>query len=130
VAEQVRAAEKSDEITAIAELLNFFRIQGCIVIIDAMGCQNTITREIIKSQACAATGPWKTSCMGCWMWGSGKMPGRCAKDNAPANFACLRRMALTQLKQETTKKLGLQGKRRREGWDQAYSETVLNEIFI
>lgn len=50
MAEQVRTAEKSDEITAIAELLNFFRIQGCIVIIDAMGCQKAITREIIKSQ--------------------------------------------------------------------------------
>jgi len=47
------------------------------------------------------------------------------KDNAPANFACLRRMALTQLKQETTKKLGIQGKRRRAGWDQAYMQTVL-----
>jgi predicted transposase YbfD/YdcC len=47
------------------------------------------------------------------------------KDNAPANFACIRRMALTQLKQETSKKLGIQGKRRRAGWDQAYMETVL-----
>lgn len=50
---------------------------------------------------------------------------RVRKDNAPANFACLRRMALTQLKRETTKKLGIQGKRRRAGWDQAYMETVL-----
>jgi len=47
------------------------------------------------------------------------------KDNAPANLACLRRMALTQLKQETAKKLGIQGKRRRAGWDSAYLETVL-----
>ena len=47
------------------------------------------------------------------------------KDNAPANFACIRRMALTQLKQETTKKLGIQGKRRRAGWDLAYMQTVL-----
>jgi len=51
------------------------------------------------------------------------------KDNAPANFACMRRMALTQLKQETTKKLGIQGKRRRAGWDQAYMETVLKGGF-
>ena len=47
------------------------------------------------------------------------------KDHAPANFACIRRMALTQLKQETTKKLGIQGKRRRAGWDLAYMQTVL-----
>ena len=47
------------------------------------------------------------------------------KDCAPANLACLRRMALTQLKQETGKKLGIQGKRRRAGWDSEYLETVL-----
>ena len=47
------------------------------------------------------------------------------KDYAPANLACIRRMALTQLRQETTKKLGIQGKRRRAGWDHAYMETVL-----
>jgi len=48
------------------------------------------------------------------------------KDNAPAHLACIRRMALTQLKQETSKILGIQGKRRGAGWDQAYMETVLN----
>jgi hypothetical protein len=37
----------------------------------------------------------------------------------------LRRIALTQLKQETGKKLGIQGKRRRAGWDSQYLETVL-----
>ena len=47
------------------------------------------------------------------------------KDHAPANLACIRRMALTQLKQETTKKLGIQGKRRRAGWDQTYMQIVL-----
>ena len=37
----------------------------------------------------------------------------------------IRRMELTQLKQETCKKLGIQGKRRRAGWDTAYLQTVL-----
>ena len=46
------------------------------------------------------------------------------KDNAPANLACKRRIALTLLKQEKSKKLGIQGKRRRAGWDSAYLETV------
>ena len=44
---------------------------------------------------------------------------------APANLACIRRIALTQFKQETSKKLGSQGKRRRAGWDQVYMEIVL-----
>lgn len=51
---------------------------------------------------------------------------RVRKDEAPANLACIRRMALSQLKQETSKKLGIQGKRRRAGWDTDYLEVVLN----
>ena len=47
------------------------------------------------------------------------------KDNAPANLARMRRIALTLLKQEKSKKLGIQGKRRRAGWNSAYLETVL-----
>jgi predicted transposase YbfD/YdcC len=50
---------------------------------------------------------------------------RVRKDEAPANLACIRRMAMTQLKQETNKKLGMQGKRRRAGWDTDYLEVVL-----
>lgn len=34
-------------------------------------------------------------------------------------------MAMTQLKQEKTNKLGIQGKRRRAGWDIDYLEVVL-----
>ena len=47
------------------------------------------------------------------------------KYNAPTNVACIRRMALTQLKQETTKKLGVQGKRRPAGWGLACMQTLL-----
>ena len=47
------------------------------------------------------------------------------KDEGPANLACIRRLALTQLKRETSLKVGLKNKRRRAGWDPAYMETVL-----
>ena len=36
---QVKTDEKSNEITAIPELLKVLSIKGCIVTIDAMGCQ-------------------------------------------------------------------------------------------
>ena len=39
---QVRTEEKSNEITAIPQLLNLLDLQGCIVTIDAMGCQREI----------------------------------------------------------------------------------------
>ncbi|WP_339138727.1 MAG: ISAs1 family transposase [Candidatus Electrothrix sp. GW3-4] len=44
---QVKTEEKSNEITAIPELLNLLEIEGCIVTIDAMGCQKKITQKIV-----------------------------------------------------------------------------------
>jgi predicted transposase YbfD/YdcC len=48
---QVQTDQKSNEITAIPQLLKLLSIQGCIVTIDAMGCQKAITQEIVASQA-------------------------------------------------------------------------------
>ena len=48
---QVQTDKKSNEITAIPELLRLLSIQGCIVTIDAMGCQKSITKDIIAAQA-------------------------------------------------------------------------------
>lgn len=45
---QVRAAEKSNEITAIPELLDLLDISGALVSIDAAGCQKDIAAEIVR----------------------------------------------------------------------------------
>lgn len=45
---QVRVDEKSNEITAIPKLLELLEIKGCIVTIDAMGCQKEIARKVIE----------------------------------------------------------------------------------
>ena len=45
---QVTTAEKSNEITAIPELLDLLELHGAIVTIDAMGCQKAIARKIIE----------------------------------------------------------------------------------
>jgi predicted transposase YbfD/YdcC len=47
---QLKVADKSNEITAIPELLKTLDIAGCIVTIDAMGCQKSIARQIIEQQ--------------------------------------------------------------------------------
>jgi predicted transposase YbfD/YdcC len=47
---QLKTAEKSNEITAIPELLNTLKLKGCIVTIDAMGCQTAITRKIVEQR--------------------------------------------------------------------------------
>jgi predicted transposase YbfD/YdcC len=48
---QLKTEEKSNEITAIPELLQVLDIQGCIITIDAMGCQKKIAEEIINKDA-------------------------------------------------------------------------------
>lgn len=48
---QVKVSEKSNEITAIPKLLELIAIQGCVVTIDAMGCQENIAKAIIKQEA-------------------------------------------------------------------------------
>jgi predicted transposase YbfD/YdcC len=48
---QVKTDEKSNEITAIPELLKMLDLEGCIVTIDAMGCQTEIVKDIVKKKA-------------------------------------------------------------------------------
>jgi predicted transposase YbfD/YdcC len=48
---QVACAEKSNEITAIPELLRLVDIKGAIITIDAMGTQKAIARQIVDGKA-------------------------------------------------------------------------------
>lgn len=48
---QVKVNDKSNEITAIPELLDTLEISGCIVTIDAMGCQKDIAQKILNQNA-------------------------------------------------------------------------------
>lgn len=48
---QVKTEEKSNEITAIPRLLELLQIHGCLVTIDAMGCQKEIAQKIVDSKA-------------------------------------------------------------------------------
>lgn len=45
---QITVAEKSNEITAIPELLRLLDLSGCIVTIDALGTQTEISETILK----------------------------------------------------------------------------------
>jgi predicted transposase YbfD/YdcC len=239
---QVRTQEKSNEITAIPALLKLLSVKGCIVTIDAMGCQKAIAGEIRKAEAdyvlslkanhptlhndvsllmqvCVDNGfvnrahahhvseegkcvhgrverreHWVIEVPEYLRKKAAQWPGlqtlamvrrhrqvgdKCSvedsyylsslalsagaqvvadavrshwavenalhwsldvgfredasqvcKDNAPANLAVIRRIALTQIKQDKTLKLGVQGKRRTAGWDLDYLETVLGMVRI
>lgn len=48
---QISTDEKSNEITAVPQLLEVLDLKGCIVTADAMSCQKTITAKIAEKQA-------------------------------------------------------------------------------
>ncbi len=48
---QTKVADKSNEITAIPELLRLLNITGCIVTIDAIGTQTVIAETIVTGGA-------------------------------------------------------------------------------
>jgi predicted transposase YbfD/YdcC len=48
---QVKTEEKSNEITAIPRLLQLLNVKGCLVTIDAMGCQKHIAEDIQSASA-------------------------------------------------------------------------------
>lgn len=48
---QVKVDEKSNEITAVPELLKALKLKGAIVTVDAMGCQKDIAANIIDQHA-------------------------------------------------------------------------------
>ena len=48
---QVKVDDKSNEITAIPELLRVLELSGCIVTIDSMGCQKEIAARIADKNA-------------------------------------------------------------------------------
>jgi predicted transposase YbfD/YdcC len=48
---QVKVKDKSNEITAIPELLQVLELKGCTVTMDAMGCQKDIAAKIVDKKA-------------------------------------------------------------------------------
>jgi predicted transposase YbfD/YdcC len=48
---QVKTDQKSNEITAIPQLLDFLSIEGCIITTDSMGTQKKIVSKIIEKKA-------------------------------------------------------------------------------
>jgi predicted transposase YbfD/YdcC len=48
---QLKTSAKSNKITAIPALLEILAIKGCIVTLDAMGCQTEIAAQIVEQGA-------------------------------------------------------------------------------
>ena len=48
---QTKTDDKSNEITAIPELLKSLELKGCLVTVDAIGCQKKIAEAIVEQEA-------------------------------------------------------------------------------
>ena len=48
---QIAVPEKTNEITAVPELIKMLDIEGCIITADAMSCQRTIVAEVKRKKA-------------------------------------------------------------------------------
>ena len=48
---QIKVDDKSNEITAIPQLIELLDIKGCLITIDAMGCQRDIA-ALIHRKGC------------------------------------------------------------------------------
>jgi predicted transposase YbfD/YdcC len=48
---QLKVADHSNEITALPPLLRALELAGCVVTVDAIGCQKTVAREIHEADA-------------------------------------------------------------------------------
>jgi predicted transposase YbfD/YdcC len=48
---QHAVAKKAKEMTAIPKLVSLLDLQGAVVSLEAMGCQQTIAEQIVKAEA-------------------------------------------------------------------------------
>jgi len=144
---QVKVDDKSNEITAIPELLRVLDLSGCIVTIDAMGCQRKIVREIVEQGAHYALSLKSNqstmhtevkelfASMPLDTIAAGKKDAALECDfhqtvdgdhGHVETLAALRRLALNMLKSETSKsKLSIRSKWLMAGWNGDYLRIVL-----
>ncbi len=112
---QIRVNEKSNEITAIPELLDTLFVEGNIITIDAMGTQTNIAHKIIENKL-----HWTLDVA------FSEDASRKRNNNAALNYSILLKIALNLLKNEKTEKQGITGKRLKAGWNESYLLKVLN----
>jgi predicted transposase YbfD/YdcC len=128
---QIKVDEKSNEITAIPQLLRTLELAECIVTIDAMGTQKEIAREIreadAKNFARAARGHWAVENSLHWSLDVCFAEDACRirAGYASENMAILRHITLNVLKNDTSKKRGIKGKQKNAAWDHSYLLSLL-----
>ena len=127
--------QKSNEITAIPELLKKLELKGAIITMDAMGSQKDIAAQIVdgggdyvlaikdsvKKFASAVRAHWGIENSFHWVLDMtfNEDQSRIRKGHSPDNFALLRRFAINILSLDTSKE-STRKKRKRAAWDENY----------
>ena len=132
---QTKVNEKSNEITAIPELLDLLQIKGAIITIDAMGCQREIAQKILDKKAPyisslvaeaefmagAIRDHWGVENSLHWVMDMVFRDDECRirKKNAPANFATIKHVASNLLRLSKGKR-SMRQKRHQAAWNEDY----------
>ncbi|PMM14356.1 hypothetical protein BCT61_17830 [Vibrio breoganii] len=124
---QQKVYRKSNEITAIPNLLELLEISGCLVTIDAMGCQKKIAQKILDGDAdylLAVKGN-----QGRLDTTFGEDASRKRAEESAGNFARIRQACLNMLKSETTLNASVKHKRAMCAMDSEYLLKVLVSLY-
>jgi predicted transposase YbfD/YdcC len=115
---QEKVDDKTNEITALPEILRRLHLSGAIVSVDAMGCQKEIARQITEQG-----GDYVLSLKG------NQDECRVHAGYAAENFIVPRHMALNLLKQGARIKRGIKTRRKVAGWNENYLLELLKGNF-
>jgi predicted transposase YbfD/YdcC len=142
---QTKVSEKSNEITAIPPLLEMLAIRGCLVSIDAMGCQTEIAKVIIEQRyyilsidsdvhkfATAVRSHWSIENQLHWILdvGFGEDAAQSFSGYSAENLAVIRHISVNLLSRDNKSKVGVKTRRLKAGWDDNYLKTVLSALNI
>jgi hypothetical protein len=119
---QIATDAKSNEITAVPELLKMLSLKGTIVTADALNCQHLIAQQIVDQGGdyALARRAIRARCM---MMSAPISTTRQARPLRPYPPS-MRIMALNVMQKDATKG-SLRGKFKRAGWDNAYMASLI-----
>ena len=126
---QKKVEGKSNEITALPELIKILDLAGCIVTVETRYFISSLENDAQKL-AKAIRCHWSIKNSLHWVLDVAfkEDNSRIRKDNAPANFAVLRHIAVNIISQNKSRKLSVRSNRFLATLDEEYSVELLEAI--
>src|SRR5438093_1199076 len=122
-------APNNNEAAGAMQLIELLQLRGCVVTADALHCHRGMAKAIVerggdyvlavKENQAALLQDAKAAI---------RAAARNRKDNAPANLAVLRRLALNVARAHPDTKISLRAKLKRAGWNDAFLFDLLGHV--